>query len=393
VEKRRQVLLDAAIIGGGPVGSRTAARLASQGYRVAVLESHEDVGLKPCCTGIVSLDCITRFNIPDAVIYRQCNSADFYSPSGDLISVSLPEAQAAILNRPAFDKFMYSEAIKAGADYYLNSRAVSLDVKSDAVEIGFQTNSHRRSLKARAAILSSGFFSNLVKQLGFGEPAFYTSGAQVQVEAPGCEKVEVYFDQKLAPGYFAWLVPTEAGRALAGLMTDKTPALYLKKWLERLVEHGKLKGSDFQIKQWGIPLKPLKKTAGERILVVGDAAGQVKPTTGGGLYFGLLSADIAADVLAKALTAGNLSQRYLMSYDKEWRVQLLSELKQEYLVRRAYRLLSNRQLDGLFGFINKYDVAQTLLKLDYNSFDKHGGLLLKALKLGLAAGAKQITGR
>ena len=127
------------------------------------------------------------------------------------------------------------------------------------------------------------------------------------------------------------------------------------------------------------------------MLVVGDAAGQVKPTTGGGIYFGLQCADLAANSLHQAIVEKNYSSKSLSSYEKEWRALLLSEIKREYWARRAYQLLSNRQIDDLFKTIQRNGIIESLLNEEYTSFDNHGSLLIRALQLGLVSHAKRFS--
>ncbi|HSW58948.1 MAG TPA: NAD(P)/FAD-dependent oxidoreductase, partial [Dehalococcoidales bacterium] len=234
----------------------------------------------------------------------------------------------------------------------------------------------------------SGFSSPLVKQVGLGQPGYHVIGIQAKVSSLNCNEVEVYFDQKIAPGFFAWLAPVSQGQALAGLMTRESPREHLQEWLADLASRQKIKLEEYQIRQCGIPMKPLPVTWKERLIVVGDAAGQVKPTTGGGIYFGLQSAGIAAAVLHEAIAAQDFSSEQLRQYDRQWRTLLLAELKREYFARRAYQLLSNRQIDGLFKTALKQGIVDSLMS-EYTSFDNHGSLLLKGLKLTLASQAKR----
>jgi digeranylgeranylglycerophospholipid reductase len=88
--------------------------------------------------------------------------------------------------------------------------------------------------------------------------------------------------------------------------------------------------------RWGIPLRPLPRSHGERVLVVGDAAGQVKPTTGGGIYYSLVASDVAAETLRTALIEDNLSASSLSYYEKSWRSALSKELEVGYSARRIF---------------------------------------------------------
>ena len=384
-------MFDVAVIGGGPVGSRVAFQLACRGHNVAVLEKHAAIGSKPCCTGIISQKCIDQFLIPEDVIFRHVNSAALYSPSRTRIHVSLPHPQAGIVNRPLFDRWMANRAKLNGAKYQLDCEVKQVSVTPGGVEIHYQNLKHMSMLRARMVVLACGFSSNLVKHLGMGQPAFQCTGVQTEVEVSEYQEIEVYFNQNIAPGFFAWLAPTSNGRALAGLMTRKSPGQHLRLWLDELESEGKIGKGDLLVKHSGIPLKPLGSTSGERVLVVGDAAGQVKPTTGGGIYFGLQCADLAANSLHQAIVEKNYSAKSLSSYEKEWRALLLSEIKREYWARRAYQLLSNRQIDDLFKTIQRNGIVESLLNEEYTSFDNHGSLLIKALQIGLVSHAKRFS--
>jgi len=273
-------MLDIAVAGGGPVGSRAAEKLADLGYEVAVFEKRPEIGKKPCCTGIVSQECVNQFHIPAKVISREVNSARIFSPSGDYIQVYRPETQACIINRQAFDNEMAERARVKGVRFQLNTKVNNIYRKEDRVVVETEANGETGQIEARAMVLTTGFNDSLVKRAGFGQTAYFTAGAQAEVQGIGLNEVEVYLDQKLAPGFFGWLVPTAEGRCLAGLMSRKSPGYYLREWITQLVERGKISPGQYKIRYGGIPLKPLARTFGERLLAAGDAAGQVKPTTG-----------------------------------------------------------------------------------------------------------------
>jgi digeranylgeranylglycerophospholipid reductase len=383
-------VLDIIVIGGGPIGSQVAYRLAAVGRSVAVVEKREGIGQKPCCTGIISQECVSAFGIPPRVILKQTYCANLFSPAGETIKINRPETRVCVVDRPEFDRVLAERAQNAGTIYHLSSLAEHITVYQDRVIVDMENCGRRRHLEAQCAVLATGFNANLVKELGFGRVSYFAAGAQTEVELDGVEEIEVYLSQFLSPGFFSWLVPTSNGKGMVGLLTHLRPGLRLQEVLARLETQGKIKQGNHQIKYGGIPLKPLIRTRGDRLLVVGDAAGQVKPTTGGGLYFGLLCADIAADTLHQALTTGNLSARSLLPYEKGWRKKLGCELRVEYFVRRCYEHLSDRQINRIFGRINSAGIASSLLQNKQIAFDWHGRLLLTALRQGVWSEIKRV---
>jgi len=149
--------------------------------------------------------------------------------------------------------------------------------------------------------------------------------------------------------------------------------------MSSLLAQGKIASAEVEVSYSGIPLKPLAKTYGDRLLVVGSSAGQVKPTTGGGIYYGLLCADMAANNLHQALRRDALSAKNLAHYGREWKRKLGRELKIGYWARRFYEMLSDRQIDRIFDIIKSYDIDEALLKAEDLSFDWHGQVVLRLI--------------
>jgi digeranylgeranylglycerophospholipid reductase len=378
-------LLDIAIIGGGPVGSRVAYQTAGMGYDVAVFEKRSIIGQKPCCTGIISQECVQHFDIPEKVIIKPINTATLVPPSGDFLRISRSETQAYVLDRSAFNLDLAHKAQNKGAQYYLNSNIEDLSCYSDKVVIKVNHNTKIFDIESRIVVISAGFSSPFLKRLGVGKIHHVVGGAQTEIEGIGLNGVEIFFNQEIAPGYFAWLVPIKDKKYLAGLLTRRSPGKRLRAWLTQLEIAGRIRTGKHQIHYGGIPLKPLAKTYANRLLIVGDSAGQVKPTTGGGIYFGLLAADIAAGVLHNALREQDYSARFLSNYERKWRKKLGHELRMEYLARCLYERLNNKQIDALFARFKTAGIVDFISRNENISFDWHGDLLIGGLKAGLAS--------
>jgi digeranylgeranylglycerophospholipid reductase len=372
---------DVIVVGGGPTGSRAAFRLAKMGYQVIVLEKRSDIGQKPCCTGIVSQECVTWFDIPREVILKNVNTTKIVSPSGRSIGLSSSQSPAAIVDRVALDHHLAGLTKAQGVQYYVRRKAEYISLRPEKVVVGIKDEGCDYQLEAKAVVLASGFNSVLVKDLGLGRPGDFAAGVQTEVELNGIDEIEVYFGRKIAPGFFTWLVPTAKGKGLAGLISRRTPGLFLREWLKKLASEQKIIRQDYTFKFGGIPLRPLSRTFTDRVLAVGDAAGQVKSTTGGGIYFGLLCADIAAETLHNAFQSGDLSAQKLSLYERNWRGKLGSELRREYFGRKMFERLSDRQIEKLFSVIQSSGLLDSLSQEEF-SFDWHGSIIWKALKLG-----------
>ena len=372
-------LYDTIVVGGGPIGSYVAYKLAEKGHRVMVLERKRQVGESVCCTGIIGQECVNSFAFKDNVILRQVNSASLFSPSGNMLRLWRKETQACILDRTAFDMAMAGRARSAGADYILNSPVTDIAIEKDKVLVEASHQGGGLNFESRAVVIASGFGSSLCERLGLGRFGDFTVGAQAEVETAGMDEVEVYFGREIAPGFFAWLVPTTPPMARVGLMTRKSPGLYLRKWLVHLAAQGKIATSEAELSYGGVPLKPLPRTCGERLMVVGDAAGQVKPTSGGGIYYGLLGADIAAKTLHQALEDDDLSAKRLARYEQRWKKKLGRELKIGYWARKLFERLSDRQIDRIFEIVKANGIDEALLKAEDLSFDWHSKTVLRLM--------------
>ena len=368
---------DVLVIGGGPTGSYTACRLAEMGYKVAVLEQKERLGGRTCCAGIISPECLSSFAIDNSVVLRQVNSARIFSPSGRLMRLWRDEEQACIIDRAAFDLSMAEKAKDAGAAYTFNSLVRDIRVKGDRVVAEVARGGAGLKFEARVAVIATGFGSRLMARLGLGRAGDYVIGAQAEVETAGIDEIEVYLGWGVAPGFFGWLVPTAGKRALVGLLSRRKDSFYIRKLILSLKQQGKVVSVEAEPGYRGITLKPPQRTYCVRVIVVGDAAGQVKPITGGGIYFGLLSCEIAAHHLGRALADDDLSSRRLAGYEREWKKRLGQEIRIGYWARKLYEKLSDNKIDRIFDIIKNNGIDEALAKADDLSFDWHGQAILK----------------
>ena len=373
-------MYDVAVVGAGPAGSQVAFRLAALGYEVVVVEKKTEIDAPVCCTGIISQECFNSLALDRDVLFRQASGARLLSPSGKSIRLWRPEPQVSIVDRPAFNAALASRAQRQGVEYRLNSPVVNVQVGDSGVCLELDTQGNgTESLQARVVVIATGFASKLVGGLGLGRAGDFVIGSQAEVETMGVDEVEVYFGEEMSPDFFAWLVPTLPGRALVGLLSRLSPDIYMRRLLVRLVTEGKIASNKVEMTHGGIPLQPLARTYGERLVVVGSAAGQIKPTTGGGIFYGLLCADIAANHLNRALKSDNLSAENLSRYQREWRKRLGTELKIGYWARKLYERLSDHQIDQIFDIIESNGIDEALLKADDLSFDWHSKVVLRLM--------------
>lgn len=365
---------DVIVVGAGPAGNNAALSLASQGYGVTVIDSRENIGDK-LCTGLVGEECFRRYPIDPSLVYREINAASVVSPSGEVVRFETPRPVARVVNRVAYVTSFADRARESGAEYLLGRRVVSLEQHKNRVSVATDEG----TVEARALVLAAGFGSQLNRQLGLGEPADYVVGIQALVRTEGIDEVEVYLGRDVAPGFFAWLVPTEPGYALAGLLVRKNAPERFATFISAREAEGRITEIVNKPVCWGIPLRPLRKTYTDRVLVVGDAAGQVKPTTGGGIFYSLLASEVASGALHQALSEDKLSANRLGAYQKEWKNLLSTELEVGYSARRVFEYLGDSHISSLIHQASNNGFIAELADSPDVSFDWHSSMISKIM--------------
>ncbi len=343
---------DVVIVGAGPAGLYAAARLASTGLDVAVLEEHVEAGVPVHCTGVLADDAFDEFGLTRQSLLNPLKRARFYAPSGDSISHETDDVEAVVIDRRAFDQELQQNARAAGARIFTDHRATALAIENDGVRVGLR---EREPVAARTAVLACGASYGLARGLGLGLPSAWLQSAQLEVPAAHAGDVEVHFGSHVAPRGFAWAVPVvrTSGRFVRiGLMCDGAPGDHFSRFVRRLAPRWGIVGAagsgSLAPRLKMLPLAPIPRTFTNRVLAVGDAAGLVKATTGGGIYYSLVSAAMAAEVLTPAIRAGRVGTEHLAIYERRWRTRLGPELDAQLSLRRLAHRLDDTDIDGFF---------------------------------------------
>ncbi len=373
--------IDVLIVGAGPAGLYAAQQLARQGFAVRVLEEHARLGEPVHCTGILGTEAFMLPGIPTDAVLSRPNSARFHSPTGHELVYSGPDDEVCVIDRGAFDKALGDAARAAGATIWTGARVAGLAVERDRVSAHVLGPTGTYTTSATVCLLACGASYRLQRGLGLGMPSLFMGSAQTEAAAVSGEELRVLLRPELLPGGFGWLVPIArdgAPRAKIGVMAPSGARRALRGLIGELVGTQRLQWPTEPPVTRLLPLAPIGRTFGDRVIAVGDAAGLVKPTTGGGIYYSLLSASWAADVLGEAFRQGRFSASVLGAYEERWRVHLGRELRVGVWFRQIAARLTPTDLD----LLAKLAIEDGLLPLirSVARFNWHQQLILRAVR-------------
>lgn len=346
---------DAVVIGGGPAGSK-AAELLARDRDVLVLEEHRESGLPVECAGLVTDDVLALSGVRPYILNR-LYGANVFFPGGGTISVRSSWPKANVIDRADLDRRMAWRATDAGAEYRYNDRYIghtatgNVKVRSTGGETG-----------CSLLIGADGHSSSTAMSLGAGNgPREYVRGFQMDLRKKYDEQdmINIRLGSEVAPGFFSWEIPF-GDNVRVGLCTSwpaGPPAVYMK----ALLKKAGLEDAEVIKKYSGkIPLGGRPKTYGERIMLIGDAAGQVKPVSGGGLFPALKSADALKETAESSFISGDFSEKALSAYEKKWKAAAGREMRNGYRLRNAYLKLRDIDLDRAFSIASRESVRSVL---------------------------------
>ncbi len=373
---------DVAVVGAGPAGNFLAGLLAARGFTVTVLEEHPEVGVPVHCAGIVGLEAFRRFSLDEEAVLDFISGFSVISPAGRVWRHRRKEPFAAVVDRTAFDQELARRAERAGASFFTSTRVTEVEEEGRLVRLAALRGGKREHFFARVAVLATGEGSFLVRRL-FGAAPGRIFAAQVEYPVSSLEETEIFLGRRLAPGSFAWAVPLPGGMARLGLMVKAEPRRYLGAFLELLEREGRLKAGEARkalsrSRVSVLPEGPLPRTVRGRLLLVGEAAGQVKTTSGGGIYYGLIGSHHAAGAVEEAFRKGEF-ERSLLLYERLWRGELEGEIRLGSLFRRLAALLDDQALGRLLSLFRGRKGQGLLSSFP---FDWHSGFLRFLIRSG-----------
>lgn len=331
---------DAVVVGAGPAGCGTAAELAKT-HDVLVLEEHAVSGKPVQCTGLISTEVVRLSGVkPD--ILNSLYGAHVHFPGGQVISVSSKEPKAVLVMRDQLDSLMADKAVSNGADIRYKEKYLGHSVSEGSVKVV----SSNGEFQSKAIIGADGHNSAVSKNMGNPPFGYFVRGMQAdlrhEMEDQGVMVMRLGSD--FAPGFFTWQIPfgeyTRVGLCVGSEYGP--PADYFR----RLLKVSGLEDCEVVAKHSGrIPLEFVRRSYGDRSMLIGDSAGQVKPVSGGGLHPAFNSIPALCDTFRRADAMDDFSAKSLSKYEKGWKKAVESELNKGRRMRRFYDSATDRDLE------------------------------------------------
>jgi len=378
-------LIDVAVVGAGPVGSRTASLLAKAGFSVEILEENREVGRPVQCAGLVSPRTCEMLGKPRAL--NSLRGVRVHSALGTVLEVRASEPRAVVIDRSEADKLVASEAVKAGAKLHLGWQLSALETKDDFVILSSMDG---RTAEARLVIGADGATSTVRRLSGIVPPAELLPAFEYELacgsETAVSDTVDIWLGSEVAPGFFGWTIPT--GSTLRVGLAVCPGEANAKGRLDALVSRTGLDGSRVLGSYAGLlPIGIVEKPYADRVMLVGDSAGHVKPLSGGGLFTGLLAAQACAKTAASCLTADGPSLSRLSSYPSELKCALGAEVTRASSLRSVFKSMSDKTLDSTLRTLSKPSAVALVARegdIDFPSRLSKGLLAKCPSLLGLA---------
>ncbi len=383
---------DVVVVGAGPSGCVSAKYASKNGASTLILEEDREIGFPVRCAGLIS-DRAFRESELSARRFENCveqtvRGALFHSPNVSF-RVDAGGEKAFVIRRCLFDRLLADDAVAAGSDIMVGCRLVGIkNDKRGELTLKVMRDGVEKKIRTKIVIGADGISGITSSVVGYKIKRYrrILSCAQLEGKYENEEDfVELFFGNNVAPGFFAWSIPVYRKISRIGLCIDpdrgrnENAFRFLKKCLYRHpIMSRRYRGSVTAFYAGAIPIGLLPKTAEEkmRIILVGDAAAQVKPTTGGGIYYGMKCGKIAGKVSAEAVSAEKPSEmsEILREYERRWRSAIEKEIRLGMRIHKLRCRMNDNDLDDIFNEMKKGEIIRLIEKygdIDYPSVVIH----------------------
>lgn len=354
---------DLVVVGAGPVGGYVAGAVAEKGYRVALVEEHREVGEPVQCGGLITPRVFDLVPGKETIV-NEVHGAEIFSPSGRSMSIDAHRTEAVVVDRAKFDQAIVKHALKRGARSLLGAKALAGNHTDEGVEVVVDRDGKQERITAKLLVGADGVQSVVAKWFKILRPKYILPGFEVEMTGvagdPGL--VKLFVGNEVAPGFFGWIIPSGEDSGRVGLCVREGNAFA---YLERMMKAPSVaqfvkKAQPLLYIAGGIPLGFPRRTYTDRVMIVGDAACQVKGTSGGGIYSGLRCAVHCANTALESLEKQDFSARQMRRYHRAWSRTVGKELRKDVAIFESFATLTDRQMEDLFEIFSQPEMVQII---------------------------------
>ena len=358
---------DIVVVGGGPAGSMAAWEAAKVGVSVCMLEKDRDIGYPVRCGEAAGESGLRQFvEIEDSWIAEKITSVKLVSPNLTSVDIDFAAETGYILNRRIFDYDLSRHAANAGAEVYTKAYVKNVLANNGEVNgVVLDYLGEEKQIQAKIVIGADGLTSRVGRWAGLKtlvrmkdmESAVQYSVANVDIEP---NKMIMYVGRNHAPGGYIWVFPkgkkfANIGIGISGKYSKHKSA---QKYLDEFMEREYPDAAILTTMCGGVPCaKPMEKPVADGIMLVGDAAHQINPMTGGGIVAGMKGGWIAGQVAAEAIKKNDYSEDSLLEYPKRMRKDFGKNHERFYKIKEVTEKLTNEELDS---------IAEKVLSIPHN---------------------------
>lgn len=318
-------MIDVVIVGAGPAGSIAGQKIAKAGFEVVILEKNDFPGSNKICGGAVSEECFKNLQLPDNIIEKKSSQVIVHLSEEKLRAPD--KASFVLFNREIFDMLLAQKAVNDGAKLLTSTRATDVSRKGPGITIIYKKSSKGRSerISAQLVVFADGTATLARRKLGLGfegKPNCTAYAAAYDckwLENPK-ETLDFFFKDNISPFGYGWVFPKRDSVNIGVLCLQSLMKESIWMYLNRFIYSEKL--DTLKIMKSGFRLMPqsvVDKIYGERVLVIGDAAGTADPIDGGGICNAAASGKVAAEIAIKALETENPTADFLANYENHWK--------------------------------------------------------------------------
>lgn len=353
---------DVVIAGGSVAGLICAREIANNGHKVIVIEEDYEIGTPEHCGGLVSTAGLEELGVVPfrKTLNHLIETAEIHAPNGNSFSINSKRQKVAEISRRELDKQIAHQAQKNGATIKVRTSFQELTDKGVRTSEG--------EIKCKIFVDARGVSSLIHK-----DRTGILSSAQYEIYADWIKKgkVQVFFDQEKYPGFFAWVIPSDEGKGKVGVAGKGINVVEaIEKFLHTMGEYSTIRKIYAPIWIKG----PIEKFIDGKTVIVGDAAGQAKPTTAGGIYSSGMGGMYAGQAISKFLKSNDISE--LEEYQKRWTEKFGKEFERQLFARKILERLDNDTINKLFESVTP-EITKEISEKD--DFDFHTGSIIKLL--------------